>query len=220
MTEQFGMKGVLMYLFTRSRKMRAADPAGAIGWAVEVAELASGITGRTIEAWGSVMSPDAGLVVWSTWVEHLSEIEQAGDKLMAAPEYLDSVRAGEQFGEGPVADGLASVVHGEIDPAAPTANYVTVASAVAAPGHLSDAIASGIEIADHATRVSGMSTLFVVNSTGPYGGVAWLTGSPDIETVEAGESALMADPEWLQLIDRVGPSYNADAAQSIFRRIV
>ena len=75
-------------------------------------------------------------------------------------------------------------------------------------------------IAEHATRVSGQNTLFMVNSTGPFGGCAWLTGSPDIDTVESGEDALMADPEWLKLIDRVGTAYNDDAAQALYRRIL
>jgi hypothetical protein len=67
--------------------------------------------------------------------------------------------------------------------------------------------------------VSGQSTMFAVNSTGPYGGCAWFTGSPDIDTVEAGEAALMGDPDWVKLIDRVGTAYNSDAAQALYRRI-
>ena len=209
-----------MYLFTRSRRMRTGDPAGAIAWVVGVTEQVRTITGKQVDAWSSVMSPDAGLVAWSTWIEHLSELEQAFDKLMAAGEYLESVKAGEQFGEGPVVDGLATLVHGEVDLAAGSPAYATIATAVAAPGHLSDAIGAGIEIAEHATRVSGQNTLFVVNSTGPYGGCAWLTGSPDIDTVENGENALMADPDWIKLIDRVGTAYNNDAAQAMYRRII
>jgi hypothetical protein len=209
-----------MYLFTRSRRMRAADPAGAIGWTVGITEQVRTITGHQVDAWTTVLSPEAGLVVWSIWVEHLNEIEQAADKLMAAPEYLESVKAGDEFGKGPVVDGLAMLVHGELDLAAGPPNYAGVASAVAAPGHLSDAIAAGIEIAEHATRVSGQNTLFAVNSTGPFGGCAWLTGSPDIDTVEAGEGALMADPEWLKLIDRVGTAFNNDASQVIYRRVI
>lgn len=199
--------------------MGAGDFAGALAWSVGVTEQVRTITGRQVDAWGSVLSPDAGLVVWSMWAEHLSELEQASDKLMASPEYLDAVATGETYGEGPVVDSLAMLVHGEVDPDA-TANYVTVASAVAAPGHLGDAITAGIEIADHATRVSGQSTLFVVNSTGAYGGCAWLTAAPDIDTVEQGEGALMSDPTWVQLIDRVGTSYNSDAAQSMYRRLI
>ena len=47
-----------------------------------------------------------------------------------------------------------------------------------------------------------------------------VTAAPDIDTVERGEAALMGDPEWLQLIDRVGTAYNDDAAQAMYRRII
>lgn len=90
---------------------------------------------------------------------------------------------------------------------------------MATPGRLGSAITAGIEIADVATRVSGQDTLFVVASTGPYGQMAWLTGAPDIATVEAGEAALMADPDWIELLDRVGTDYQPNAAQAIYRRI-
>lgn len=208
-----------MYLFTRSRRVSSPDLVGAMGWVVTTTEQVRNITGHHVDAWGSVMSPDAGTIVWSLWADHLVDLEQASDKLAASPEYLDSVKQGDAFFEGPVADGLASLVHGSPDPDAEV-NYVTVASAVAAPGHLSDAISGGVEIAEHATRVSGQNTLFVMNATGPYGGCAWITGSPDVGVVEAGETALMGDPDWLKLIDRAGTAYNADAAQTMYRRIV
>jgi hypothetical protein len=208
-----------MYLFTRSRRVSSPDLVGAMGWVVGTTEQVRNITGHQIDAWGTVMSPDAGTIVWSLWAEHLIDIEQAADKLAASPEYAESVKQGDAFFDGPVVDGLASLVHGSPDPDVEV-NYVTVASAVAAPGHLSDAIAGGVEIAEHATRVSGQNTLFLMNATGPYGGCAWITGSPDVGVVEAGETALMADPAWLKLIDRAGTAYTPEAAQTMYRRIV
>jgi hypothetical protein len=208
-----------MYLFTRSRRVGSPDFAGAMGWVATVTEQVRGITGQPVDAWGTVMSPDAGTIVWSMWAEHLSDVEQAGDKLGASSEYAATVKDGDGFFDGPIVDGLASLVHGAPDPDAEV-NYVSVATAVAAPGHLSDAITGGIEIADHATRVSGQPTLFLVNATGPYGGCAWVTGSPDVGVVETGESALMSDPEWLKLIDRAGIAYTPEAAQTLYRRIV
>jgi hypothetical protein len=209
-----------MYLFTRSRHARVGDPGGALAWTVETTELVRNVTGHQVDAWTTVLSPDAGLVVWSMWAEHLVDIEQAGDKLMASSEYLDAVKAGDAVFEGPLVDGLASLVHGDIDLAGEPPNYVAVVTAAAVPGHLGDAISGGIEIADHATRVSGLNTLFTIESTGPYGGCAWITASPDIDTIEAADAALMGDADWLKLIDRAGTAYNADAAQAIYRRII
>jgi hypothetical protein len=94
-----------------------------------------------------------------------------------------------------------------------------VAQAVAANGTLQAAIDGGVEIAEAATRITGHPTMFIVGSTGPYGRNAWTTGTADIGEVERAESALMADPGWIHLIDRVGPAYQPGASQSIYRHV-
>jgi hypothetical protein len=52
-------------------------------------------------------------------------------------------------------------------------------------------------------------TMFLVDTTGPYGGCRWTTGFADIGELEWAESALMADESRVALIDRVGSSYAA-----------
>ncbi len=98
--------------------------------------------------------------------------------------------------------------------------YVTAARAVAANGRLGDAIAAGIEIAEASTRITGIPTMFLVESTGPYGGCRWSSGFADIGELERAETALAADEQWVALIDRVGTAYLDGASQTIFRRIV
>jgi hypothetical protein len=208
-----------MYLFTRSRQLDTVDFGGAMEWVVAATAAVQSTTGRDVNAWTAVMSPEVGTVVWSMWAGSLAEVTVAGDQLAASSDWQKLVEKGDKFFSGPVVDGLASVVHGTPDLAAGPPEYVGVATAAAAPGRLSDAIGAGIEIADHVTKATGQNTLFTVNSTGVYGGVSWITPSADIGEVDAGEAALMADPEWLKLIDRVGTAFNAGAAQSIFRRI-
>jgi hypothetical protein len=165
------------------------------------------------------MSPEFGTVSWAMWAESLAEIMDAGDKLATSSDWQKLIARGDDLFEGPVVDGLASLVHGTPDLSAGPPDYVGVATAVAAQGRLSDAIGAGIEIADQVTKTTGQNTLFMVNSTGLYGGVAWITPSANISEVDAGEAALMADPEWLKLIDRVGTDFGPGAAQAIFRRI-
>ena len=59
--------------------------------------------------------------------------------------------------------------------------------------------------------------MFVVASTGPYGGCSWNNGFSDIGQLEQAESALMADSGCIDLIDRCGPNYAPGASQSIYR---
>jgi hypothetical protein len=208
-----------MYLFTRSRRIGSADMGATMEWISTATETVRSTTGREIDAWAAVMSPEFGTVSWAMWAESLAEIMDAGDKLATSSDWQKLIARGDDLFEGPVVDGLASLVHGTPDLSAGPPDYVGVATAVAAQGRLSDAIGAGIEIADQVTKTTGQNTLFMVNSTGLYGGVAWITPSANISEVDAGETALMADPEWLKLIDRVGTAFGPGAAQAIFRRI-
>lgn len=208
-----------MYLFTRSRRIDPGHVAKAMEWVVAATGDARRITGVQIDAWVAVMSPEVGTIVWTIFAEHLADIEAAGDKLAADADFAKSAEKADDYFDGPMADGLATIVHGTIDPEEQV-GYVAVVGAVAANGRLSDAITGGIEIAEAATRIGGRETAFAVMSTGTYGGVMWFTGSPDIATLEASENAANADPEFLALVDRLGTAYLPGATQTIYRRIV
>jgi len=209
-----------MYLFTRRRRMDPGHFSHAVEWVVEATGKVREITGVGVEAWTAVMSPEVGTVVWSIWGEGLADFAVAGDKLAADAAFTKMAEKADDYFDGPIEDRVASMIHGTIDPDAPAATYVSVVEATAANGRLTDAIASGIAIAEHATRVGGQNTGFLVNTTGSYGGVAWITGAPDIETVDAGEAALMADPAWLELVNAAGANYAPGAATTLYRRLV
>ena len=54
---------------------RAISPAHSPGRSVSPSRCARSRDVRST-AWGSVLSPDAGLIVWSMWAEHLGELER------------------------------------------------------------------------------------------------------------------------------------------------
>jgi hypothetical protein len=208
-----------MYLFTRSRRLAPGQFVGAMDWIAAATQSVRKNTGRETNAWAAVLSPELGVVTWSIWAETQAEIIEAGDKLAASSSWLDLLERGGDYFEGPVQDGLATVLAGTVEPGADPPEYVGVATAVAAPGRLSDAVSFGIELAEHAKALTGQDAVFLLNATGLYGGVSWLIPSADIAAVDAWQAAVMADPEWLPLIDRIGPAYSPGAAQSLFRRI-
>jgi hypothetical protein len=207
-----------MYLFTRTWRIDPEHFTDAMEWTAEITTSVRDLTGREIDAWTAVMSPEAGTIAWSMWAERLAELEAAGDTIAADADHRKMVEKGAEYFEGSIEDRLAALVHGTLDPEA-RPNYVTVATAVIANGRMSAGVASGIEIADFVTRVTGQRTLFTVGVTGPYGSVAWITGNPDIGSLEAGEAALMADAAWSELINRVGTDYAPGASQAIYRRV-
>jgi hypothetical protein len=100
------------------------------------------------------------------------------------------------------------------------ATYVGAVRAVAAPGHLGDAVGHGLELAAAATEISGLTTIFGVTSTGPYGGLVWFTGATDIASFEAGQDKINADPKFVALVDAGGKFYAPGADQTLYRRLV
>ncbi len=209
-----------MYLFTRSRQIKPDKFPEGLAAVGEITAAVRNVTGRELNAWAPILSPEMGTIVWAMWAETMAEIVTAGDQLAVSADFGEILARSADAFQGPLVDGIASLVHGAPDVDADPPEYVGVATAVAAPGHLTDAISYGVEIAEHVLKTTGENTLFTVNATGPYGGVSWITLSGDIAAADAGQAALMADMSWLQLIDRAGPSYTANtAAQSLLRRI-
>lgn len=208
-----------MYLFSRSRRIAPGEFTGAMEWVVKATEDVRRITGQQVDAWVAVMSPEVGTVVWTMFTEHLTDVEAAGDKLAADTVFNRMVEEADSLFEGPMSDQIAMLVHGEVDPDQPP-NYVAVVTATATNGRLNDAISGGIELAEAATRIGGQPTAFACASTGPYGGVMWFTGSPDLATLEASEAAVNTDTEFVGMVDRIATAYAPGAMQTIYRRVV
>lgn len=209
-----------MYLFTRAGRLAPGAIREGISFVTAITEKVNQETGLDVHTWGASMSPELGTIVWATFVESLEELESAEDKLAVSDHYLELTEKGAKLFAGPLSDGLASVVSGPMDPSAPLPSYVTAARATAVNGRFGEAMAAGVEIAEAATRITGIATSFLVDATGAYGGCRWNSGHADIASVERAEAALMADAGWVELIDRVGTAFGHGTTQAMYRRIV
>ncbi len=206
-----------MYLFSRRARLRSAD---AVGWASEICARCQEVAGQEVQLWGNAYSPAFGTVTWTSWFADLPSLEAFGDKMQVDPGYVDLVRGADHV-EGVVDDGLLQIVFGEPDADA-NPQYVTGVQAVCAGGAAMRAMTLGAEIAGRASAITGRDTLFARSLTGPYGGVAWLTGHPDIASLEAAEAALAADPGWGELIDSTVGAYVEEPAatqSTLYRRL-
>lgn len=210
-----------MYLFTRAGRFGNGSVREAMAFVGEVTEKVHQETGLDVHAFAASMSPQLGTTVWAAFVDSLEELEAATDKLAVSDQFLDLAERGSKLFAGPLTDGLAQLVHGEPpDRSGPMPSYVTSARAIAANGALRAALTDGVELAETATRITGIQTRFLVDVTGAYGGCRWTSGFADVAEMQRSEAALMADETWLALIDRAGASYAPGATQSIYRRIV
>jgi len=92
-----------------------------------------------------------------------------------------------------------------------------------AAGGLARGIALGVEIAQRAEQITGASTAFLADTTGNYGGVAWITAFSDVAGLEAAQLALNTDQGFVELIDAKAPGVYTDhpgaTTQVIYCRI-
>ncbi|MEZ5144273.1 MAG: hypothetical protein R2726_17380 [Acidimicrobiales bacterium] len=179
-------------------------------------------TDLEVGLWATSFSEGFGTVSWTTFVPDLTALEAATDKLQVDDGYLQATDDGAALSVGGADDALFEVVHGEPDPSADP-QYVTAVRAVCASGGIANGMVLGVELAQRAEAITGLSTMFVRNLTGAYAGVGWLTGYPSIEALEAAQAALAADPGWVEMIDARAPgAYTDDAAmtqQTIYRKL-
>ena len=206
-----------MYLFARSRSISPAKMRAAVGVAVEAAGRVRELTGLTIWVWSPVLSRQITSVAWTTRVEHLGELEAADDKIMASTEFGDWVEQNDALFTGPLDDAVTQVLYGT--PSDEPSAYVQVAQGTCANGSVAEAMGFGAEIAEAASRITGLQTMFGAGLTGSYGGVVWITGAPDLAAVEAANAALAANDEWGKLVDRAGHAFQPGVAVSLLRRL-
>jgi hypothetical protein len=206
-----------MYIFARRRRVNPAQGRAAVAMAAEAATRASEMTGLAISLWTPIFSADIGTMVWTTGAEHLADLEAADATLTASDEWSDWVEQNDSLFTGPLDDSVLQIVHGTRSD--PPAAYVQVGQGVCANGAFSEAMAFGVEIADVASRLSGLPTMFGAGLTGPYGAVAWITEASDLAAVEAGNAALATQDEWSKLVDRAGHAFQPGVVATLYRRL-
>lgn len=208
-----------MYLFSRSTVVANAD---GLAWATNITEHAKRTTGLDIGLWGQTWSPEFGRLSWTAFVPDLEALAAAGDAMNADAAMAAEADNGAALRTAGMDDGLYNILHGEVDPSRPQAEYVTSVRSVCANGALTKGITNGIEIAQRAEKLTGAPTMFATTVTGAYGGVGWLTGFPDVKSLEAAQQAMAGDEDWAKFIDKAASAYSPEpgATQSlIFRRI-
>lgn len=211
-----------MYIFSRRVQMSGAHLSKSTKWAVEQAERVSKISGLEFSLWADMYGPRVGSLLFSTFVPDLATMVAATTTLMGSDDYLKSIEQGSQYLVGPAEDTLIQLVNEIPDPSREV-NFVAVVSAVIAEGNFGRAPGICLEIADRASKITGLPTLFGVDTTGCYGGVRWITGAGDIAELEHANSALATDASFTSYLDHDANGCFAEepalTQQALLRRI-
>ncbi len=189
-----------MYLFLRSATAVPERLLDAAAFAVEIAATASSLSGREISAWQVEFGAPMSNFVWSSTAESHADLRELGDKLLTETRYVESVAAaGDLFagaGEDVLSDILAMAGDG-----GQGREYASVVMAQCTVGRIVEAMGWGVEMMEHAARVTGLDGLFTRSMYGPFASVAWISLADSAEEVDHATAALAADPDYLTMID-------------------
>jgi hypothetical protein len=124
--------------------------------------------------------------------------------LMGDAEYHSKLASGRDYVAAPATDQLATVVHGDLGDPPPVGSVASITAAVIGNGKYAEAVGWGIDMAQHATAVTGVSTNFLMSRFGTFGAVSWIGISADAAAADAAAAALEADAAYLDKLGAVG----------------
>jgi hypothetical protein len=156
-----------------------------------------------VSLWQARFGYPLGTVVWSAMIESRAHLDEQMAKTAADPGFLDLVGRGQEFTTDPPQDMLRSVVHMTREPAGapPIGAWVEVISAAPAEGKMADAMAWGVEIAEHYTTVTGSGAAFLADDYGMFGQLTWISVHDDGAAADAAGEATATDAGYLAAVD-------------------
>ena len=209
-----------MHLFIRSRSIDMANGPEALAFSVEHAQYVSKVTGLEVIPWATVYGDPVGTISSSVRVESQAAMGAALATLAADAGYQKRIAAsaGRLF-VGPTEDSIGEMVSfagsGGSD-----GSFATVVTAQCAPGRIAEAMTWGVDILEHASKVTGLDGSFVRVLYGPWASLAWINLAETLEEVDGAAAALAADATYLERIDEGGPLFlPGTASQRLIRRL-
>ena len=209
-----------MHLFIRSRSIDTANGPEALAFSVEHAQYVSKVTGLEVIPWATVYGDPVGTISSSVRVESQAAMGAALATLAADPGYQKRIAdsAGRLF-VGPTEDAIGEILS-FAGPGGSDGSFATVVTAQCAPGRIAEAMTWGVDILEHASKVTGLDGSFVRVLYGPWASLAWINLAETLEEVDGAAAALAADATYLERIDEGGPLFlPGTASQRLIRRL-
>jgi spermidine/putrescine-binding protein len=83
-------------------------------------------------------------------------------------------------------------------------SFAALTSAIMANGSYEAAIGWGFDMAEHASKVTGIPTTFAMPQYGPFGAVVWIAVTEDAAAADAGNAALNGDADYIKKLGAAG----------------
>ncbi len=192
-----------MQLF--SRQIQLAGPlAETMAYATDLQAHVSAVGGREIALWSTVFGAPLGTMTYAVRVEGIADLQALSAQILGDAEYHAKLAKGVDYAVGTAEDRLFQPLNAEFGDPPPVGSMALVTSAVIANGAYEKAFAWGIDMAQHASSVAGIPTLFLAEQYGTFGSVGWIGVAADGAAIDAGTAALNADADYLKKLGAAG----------------
>jgi hypothetical protein len=203
-----------MHIFGAQIQAKPGRAAAAGTKVAEIRDVVSSATGQAGFAWAAVAGAPVGSFLLSTRLEGTAGLIELQMKLAESADYQKlAVDAGDLWAV-PAETSFLQVVAAAGEPGEPQP-VTTVTRSTISAGHLADALAWSNEVLEHVNKVTGLSGLLATSSAGSFFDVSWIFGAESGAAADEANNALMADPNYIGLIDKAGGLFVDGTAERI-----
>ena len=199
-----------MYIYSRSAVAAPGKAPAAMAFAVEAAARITKITGIPVSVYRANFGAPLGSILWSTRYDSHQQMADAQAKWTADAAMTAFAATAVGLFQPTLTDGLTEIVSTSM--AAPSA-VVSATQATIANGKIAEAMELGVAIQAAIAKATGLGAAFCADVYGNYGGVRWLVGAASMAEVDAGRTAMNADPTFQSLVAKAGDCYLAGSGQ-------
>jgi hypothetical protein len=176
--------------------------------------------GQDVALWSAGFGAPVGAMAYAMRVDGLAGLQAMTASLATDEEYQAKLAKGRDLMAGPAEDSMAQPIHGELGDPPPVGSFAMITTAVIGNGAYAEAIAWGVDMAQHAERVSGMPTMFLMNSFGTFGQVTWIGIGADAAAVDAAGQQLNSDADYMAKLGAAGNLFvPASGHRSLLTRV-
>jgi hypothetical protein len=191
----------IMLLFSRV-VTPVGRPRQVMSWVSEITAYVNDHSSLDVTCWAANFGYPIGTIGWSATVESQADLQAAVSGLLADDGYFDLLDAAADMITTPGQDFLRELVYGTPSDPPELGSVASITTARANVDRMADAVGWAIEMAQRVEGIADRPVAVLTNRFGEMGGITWISGAPDIATVEAAASKMRTDSGYLDALTR------------------
>ncbi len=204
-----------MFIFVRRRTIKAGKLTQALDFAIESSAHVGKVIGKTIAVQRLAYGQPAGVLQFSYLVDQMSELDETVERIASDAGAAEFANRGAELFEGLPEDNIGRVVVSTFDGPKPV---MSIVSAVGAPGKLPEVTAFGVEMQELLASTTGEPAAFVIQISGPVGGVRFARGADSMAGLQAANEKLQEGGAFAKLMERTGALFVPASGHTVILR--